>query len=128
MELEWIRTYENGADYIESIGGVSWNEGAPPYPWHRCEPQTRGWIGLGYVERCCCGAIRARPRGPWADRNRTRRDRKRKRREARMPREQVTCTECGQSYEAIASSAIARERLCGQCWADELVREHAPRA
>jgi hypothetical protein len=125
MELEWVRTYEKGTDYIESIGGTNWSEGAVPFPWHRCEPQTRGYLDLSYVERCCCGAIRDRARGPWSDRNQTRRDRKRKRREAKMPREQVTCRECGQPYEAITGSVIAAERLCGQCWARNLVREHS---
>ena len=127
-ELRWIRTYETGPDYTESIGGILWADAGLPYPWHRCEPQTRGWFGLNYVERCACGAIRDRNRGPWLDRNQTRKHRQRERREAKMPREHVTCGGCGKRYEAIAGSAQAAARQCNQCWADALVREHQRRA
>ena len=64
---EWVRTYEKGADYIECLGGVSWNDAPLPYPWHHCRAQMRGWMGLSYVERCACGAIRGSAREPWQD-------------------------------------------------------------
>jgi hypothetical protein len=117
----WVRTYENGADYIESLGGAAWSAGEPPQPWHRCRAQTRGRREGDYIERCRCGAMRLN-HGPWAERNRTRQDRLRARRDGRAPKEQVTCRECGQPYEAVAGSAIAAERQCNGCWADHLVR------
>ena len=76
MADTWVRTYENGLNYIESLGGVSWNDAGIPYPWHRCTAQTRGWISSGYIERCRCGAIRPDSVGPWAEKNQTLRARK----------------------------------------------------
>jgi hypothetical protein len=122
VNVEWVRTYEKDLDYIESIGGVMWGDGPLPYPWHRCEPQTRGWMGLNYTERCNCGAIRLSTRGPWMERNSTRQDRKRRRREAKMPRVQVTCLDCGSTYEAIEGSRQAAGRMCTTCWGDKFVK------
>jgi hypothetical protein len=122
----WVRTYESGADYMESIGGVLWADASLPPRWHRCEPQTRRWMSLSYTERCACGAIRDRARGPWLDRNQTRKSRAKERREARMPREQVTCLGCGEQYEAAQGTPAARQRECGQCWADRFVRTGQP--
>jgi hypothetical protein len=121
--LEWVRTWEHNGNYTESIGGVDWHDAPLPYPWHQCFPQTRGWIGLTYVERCACGAIRGSTRGRWSERNQTRRDRRRQRRDAKAAKETVTCQECGQPYEAIAGSRKAHEQLCTSCWADRLIRE-----
>lgn len=120
-EAGWIRTYEHDLDYIESINGVSWADAPLPHPWHRCKTQTRGWFGLNYTERCACGATRYAARGPWMEKNETRHHRARDRRNARAPKETVTCRKCGASYEAVAGSHIARERLCSTCWADRLV-------
>jgi hypothetical protein len=36
MTAEWVRTYENGTDYIESLGGVMWHKATLPLRWHRC--------------------------------------------------------------------------------------------
>jgi hypothetical protein len=66
---EWVRTYENGLNYSESLGGVVWAEAPVPARWHRCQPQTRGRIGPDYIERCACGAIRDGACGPWARKN-----------------------------------------------------------
>ena len=124
--LEWVRTYEHDCDYIESVGGIAWQDAPLPYRWHRCRPQTRGWFGLNYTERCACGATRLDGRyGNWMEKNQTRRHRARDRRDERAPKETVTCRVCSKPYEAVAGSAIARERLCTDCWADRLVRDHA---
>jgi hypothetical protein len=121
MSAEWTRTYENGSDYIESLGGVTWNAAPLPLPWHRCRTQTRGWIGPGYVERCPCGATRLSPAGLWLERNQTRKSRARKRREDRLPRARVTCRECGRPYEAAEGTRIAEQRQCGNCWAEMFI-------
>jgi hypothetical protein len=119
----WVRTYEHDADYIEAIDGISWSDAPLPPRLHLCFPQTRGWFSLNYTERCACGAIRLSAHGPWMEKNQTRRGRTRQRRDAKAPREAVTCAECGQPYEAITGSLMARERLCDRCWGDRLVRE-----
>jgi hypothetical protein len=80
--LSWVRSYEAGGDYIESVDGIPWHDAPLPLRWHPCMPQTRGRMNGHYVERCPCGAIRDDPRGPWSERNRTRRDRRRARRAA----------------------------------------------
>jgi len=121
--MEWVRTYEHDGNYVESVDGIAWADAPLPYPWHHCRPQTRGWMGRGYVERCACGATRLSSRGPWIEKNQTRRHRKRARRDTRAPKETVTCRVCVQPYEVVAGSAIARERLCSDCWADQLVRD-----
>ena len=128
MSETWIRTYENGADFIESIDGIDWADAPLPYPWHKCWPQTRGWFGLNYTERCACGATRLDGRhGHWMEKNQTRSARKTRRPEAKRPRVQVTCGWCGKSYEAADGTAKAREKLCNECWAKQLVREHGRR-
>jgi hypothetical protein len=120
MSAEWVRTYENGSGYIESLGGVMWNKSPLPPRWHRCRPQTRGWL-TGYAERCACGATRLSPGGPWLERNQTRKARARKHREDRLPRARVTCWECGKLYEAAAGTRIAEQRQCGNCWAEMFI-------
>jgi hypothetical protein len=121
LTAEWVRTFQNGPEYVESLGGVMWSNAPLPLPWHRCRPQTRAWLGLDYVERCPCGAARMSPDGPWLERNQTRKSRARRRREARLPRVQVTCRECGKAYEAGEGTRTAAQRLCSGCWAKEFV-------
>jgi hypothetical protein len=75
-EVSWVRTFEQGTDYIESVGGIDWAEAPLPPRLHWCFPQTRGYFGLHYTERCACGAIRLRRRGPWIEKNQTRRCRR----------------------------------------------------
>lgn len=118
----WVRTYENGADWTEHLGGVDWNKARLPLPLHRCRPQTRGQLDGHYVERCRCGAYRDGPSGPWVRRNETRRDRRRKRREDRLLRVTATCRDCGRSYEAAEGTLWAANRQCDGCWADEFTR------
>jgi hypothetical protein len=74
--INWVRTYEHGADYIESIDGTDWAHVPLPPRLHWCFPQTRGRFGLDYVERCACGAARLTPGGRWLEKNQTRKGRK----------------------------------------------------
>lgn len=121
---EWIRTYENGLDWIESRGGVEWSAARLPLSWHRCKPQTRAQMGSDYVERCACGAVRLDGADPWMERNQTRTARRRKQEEDQKLRVTVTCRVCLQPYECAQGSGIAREELCNSCWGDRLVAEH----
>jgi hypothetical protein len=127
----WVTTHKHGEGLrqttIEDLDGVSWHDAPLPSRWHHCKPQTRGWIGLNYTERCACGAIRLSARDPWMEKNQTRHGRARQRRDERAPKETVTCAICGQPYEAIAGSVKASERLCTDCWAKRLMREHGGR-
>jgi hypothetical protein len=78
-----------------------------------------------YIEsRCACGATRLSVHDPWMEKNQTRRQRAQARRDAKAPKETVTCRICGQPYEAIAGSPIAREQRCTSCWSDWYVRSH----
>jgi hypothetical protein len=125
MNLTWVRTYEHNGDYIESIDGTDWADAPLPYPWHKCTPQTRGWFGLSYTERCACGATRLDGRyGHWMEKNQTRKARRKEQAEAKLPRVQVTCGECGQPYEAAAGTFIAREELCTDCWGKQFIAEY----
>lgn len=54
---------------IHDLGGVHWYEAPVPHPFHRCTPQTRGYVRFDYIERCACGAARYSRTGPWARRN-----------------------------------------------------------
>lgn len=128
----WIRTREwrefgefGCENYIESLGGVDWNEAPLPYPWHRCAAQTRGWIGLSYTERCACGAIRMRNSGPWLERNQTRHHRQRDKRIKQAARVQVTCRTCGKEYETSALAPDANGQ-CTSCWSDMFLRTGRP--
>jgi hypothetical protein len=129
MSEAWIRTYEHGSDYSESLGGVMFGDGPhdPPPWWHRCAPQTRGRVDRELVERCRCGATRFDGYGPWVNRNQTRKARRKKKAEAKLPRVQVTCRVCGKPYEAAAGTAIARQELCTDCWSEQFIREYGPR-
>lgn len=126
MGATWVRTWEDGPDYLESIGGVAWGDGPndPPPWWHRCSPQTRGRIDGDHVERCRCGAARHGMYGPWLYRNETRKARRKAQAEARLPRVQVVCRVCGQAYEAADGTVKAREKLCTDCWTDRFIAEH----
>jgi hypothetical protein len=121
MTETWVRTYDNGTDYIESLNGISWGDGALPRRWHRCRAQTRGWMNLDYVERCNCGATRLSPSGPWIHKNETRDSRERQKREDAKPRVTVICGTCGKPYEAAQGSQQAAERLCMTCWGEAFV-------
>lgn len=58
---------------ITHVGGVSWGD-APIPPWaHLCQPQTRGPVRDGFIERCACGAARFDGYGVWIERNQRRR-------------------------------------------------------
>ncbi len=71
--LNWVRTFEGEYfDYIESIDGIDWADAPLPPRLHECKPQTRGWIGLFYAERCACGAVRLGTHRPWMEKNQTR--------------------------------------------------------
>ena len=72
MATEWVRTYQDGPEYLEHLGGVDWFDAPHPRRWHKCKPQTRGWMMDGYVERCTCGATRLFGDGPWMERNQRR--------------------------------------------------------
>jgi hypothetical protein len=80
--LAWVRSYENGEEYLESAGGIAWYDALLPSRWHPCMPQTRGNMGGHYTERCACGAARDSSRGPWTWRNQTRKNRRKRRKAA----------------------------------------------
>jgi hypothetical protein len=120
-EPGWVRTRTSDGGYVESLGGVLWADAPLPPRWHRCTTQTRGWIGLNWIERCACGATKLD--GRWIGKNETRHHRAQARKDARAPKETVTCRNCGQPYEAVAGSPIARARQCTTCWADDLIAE-----
>ena len=120
----WIRKDIGNNNYTESLDGIDWADAPLPRRWHRCRAQTRGWIGLSYVERCPCGGTRLEPRGRWMEKNQTRRQRARRERDERAPKETVTCRTCGKPYEDVAGSAIVAERLCTRCWSNALLAAH----
>lgn len=120
-QSSWVRTHEDGAEYMESLGGVIWHDAPLPRSWHRCRPQTRGQMGYGYTERCACGAVRKSRNGPWLERNETRKSQARKRREALLPRVQVACRTCGNEYEAAEGTPRADARQCDGCWAGDFL-------
>ena len=122
MTLQWIRTYESAAGYIESVCGVDWSEAGVPLRPHICYAQSRGRVGGHYVERCPCGAIRDTAHGPWAQRNETRKQRRQSRKLAKMPRISLTCRDCGNGYQVTAGGAFTSEQ-CGTCWARGLVKQ-----
>jgi len=63
---------------VQDVGGVPWYNAPLPRRWHRCRRQTYGWIGMDYVERCACGAMRLSGRGGWMDKNERRKSHVRK--------------------------------------------------
>jgi hypothetical protein len=119
---EWVRTYENGRDWMECLGGRAWGEGVRlPPRWHRCTAQTRASIKGELVARCDCGAMQFDGDGPWLKRNWTRGQARGKRREAALPRVGVVCGTCGKWYEAPEGSKLAAARLCTDCWMDQFL-------
>lgn len=69
---QWVEGYrsEDGKVETHHLDGVEWWNAPVPRRWHRCAPQTRGWINyFSLVERCACGAIRLDGRTHWMDRN-----------------------------------------------------------
>jgi len=119
----WVCTHDHGGTRIESVDGIEWSKGEPPARWHRCRPQTRGWIGLDYTERCRCGAARMAPCGPWLNRNETRTARRKQQREDALPRVTVTCRDCGKPYEAAEGTSMALAAQCTDCWAIGFMRD-----
>jgi hypothetical protein len=126
MPGDWVLTYENGPDHIESLNGVVWHEAGLPSRWHSCRAQTRAWLGGDYAERCACGAIRLHAGDPWMRRNQTRRDEARARREGRLPQIQVICLDCGGWYEAARGTPRAVGQLCDTCWAEPIIDTGRP--
>jgi hypothetical protein len=60
--------------WIEMIhkDGVPWWDAPLPRRWHRCWPQTTGWVGMTRTQRCACGAMRTGFDRGWSFRNETR--------------------------------------------------------
>lgn len=59
-----------GGARICHLEGVPWFEAPVPRRFHRCWVQTRGWVGMGLVERCACGGLRQPSWGRgWIERN-----------------------------------------------------------
>lgn len=49
---------EDGSTQIEELDGISWADAPIPRRWHKCAPQTKGWLNyFTQVFRCACGAI-----------------------------------------------------------------------
>jgi hypothetical protein len=71
----WVRSWESGRSYMESLNGLHWADAPTPCWLHRCRAQTRAQLGRRYVEQCACGAMRRRERGWWGGKNETRRHR-----------------------------------------------------
>ena len=57
---------------VTHADGVAWHAAPLPPFEHDCKPQTTGWIGFDYIERCACGAGRMGTRRPWINKNETR--------------------------------------------------------
>lgn len=73
---DWQLDYrtEDGSVETEHLGGVDWMDAPLPGRWHRCRPQTRGWVNhFTRVYRCACGAISMDGRH-WDERNQRRKD------------------------------------------------------
>jgi hypothetical protein len=71
----------NSSVEIRHHNDIPWYDAPIPRRWHKCKPQTWGWIEFTYVERCACGAINmptiADPHPYWLDRNSRRPDKRR---------------------------------------------------
>jgi hypothetical protein len=55
VEWPWVQVGHT-RDPIYAWEGVWWDQAPKPRRWHRCRPQTWGWIGLSQFFRCACGA------------------------------------------------------------------------
>jgi len=72
QHVEYVRGFEDpfGKTMIEHLDGVPWHQAPKPRRWHRCWPQTRGWMNyFTTVDRCACGAVRLDDSPPWINRN-----------------------------------------------------------
>lgn len=57
-------------NWIEHLDGIPWYKAPIPRRWHRCKPQTKGWLRyFTRVQRCACGGIRMDGHHGWAERN-----------------------------------------------------------
>lgn len=65
--MTWVVTKENTS--IENKDGVTWSEAPLPKRFHKCRPQSRGWIKFSFIERCACGAHRYDGCGSWMLKN-----------------------------------------------------------
>jgi hypothetical protein len=71
--MSWVRTWEHGPEYLESLDGVEWSDCPPPPDgwWarrrHRHAAQTRGLIDRNRIARCVCGAIEFDGDGIWVN-------------------------------------------------------------
>ena len=68
-EFDFPRGYISSND-IKHLDGIPWHEAPLPPRFHRCKPQTKGWVGFSQVNRCACGAIKdvGTQRG-WCEKN-----------------------------------------------------------
>jgi len=60
MDENWVLEYrsEDGTVELENLDGVPWEIAPLPRRFHRCAPQTRGWISMfTRIKRCACGGI-----------------------------------------------------------------------
>jgi len=64
---EWVPDGYNRC--ISHLGGVPWFEAPRPRRWHRCRPQSEGWIDGEFIQRCACGGISFDRDGIWIKRN-----------------------------------------------------------
>lgn len=58
-------------DDIQHLDGIPWHDAPVPSRWHRCQPQTMGYLNyFTLIERCACGALRRdRDHLGWTDKN-----------------------------------------------------------
>lgn len=58
-----------GSSATEHRDGIPWHEAKRPFPLHKCQAQTTGFVGLSEVQRCACGSIRNGANGYWLRKN-----------------------------------------------------------
>jgi hypothetical protein len=68
MGVEWAGKWLGTGQPVEvrHRNNLPWYDAPLPRRWHRCRPQTDGWLNLTRVQRCACGAIRDVYRGRWS--------------------------------------------------------------
>lgn len=67
--MSWKTEYDSDSSQIEHLDGVPWHKAPIPRRFHRCRPQTRGYVNtFTPVLRCACGAINFDNSG-WAEKN-----------------------------------------------------------
>lgn len=65
-----------GNTEINHVHGIPWYEAPIPRRWHKCRPQTTGWVGyFTPVLRCACGAIKY-DRDKWRNKNTRKKEKK----------------------------------------------------